>query len=119
MGLAWQQGPIAPGAIGRFLVPDPLPDWLLYADGGDVTLLDEPGRYPVAYFPPGDIADGVVEPSGHTTRHMEEGMIQAQAMAARIACTREPRWRWKGTCAVCSICGAWRCPAARRLRARQ
>ena len=25
MGLAWQQGPLATGAIGRFLVPDPLP----------------------------------------------------------------------------------------------
>jgi hypothetical protein len=25
MGLAWQQGPLASGAIGRFLVPDPLP----------------------------------------------------------------------------------------------
>ena len=25
MGLAWQQGPLAPGAIGRFLVPYPLP----------------------------------------------------------------------------------------------
>jgi hypothetical protein len=29
MGLAWQQGPIAPGAIGRFLVPAPLPERLL------------------------------------------------------------------------------------------
>jgi hypothetical protein len=26
MGLSWQQGPLAPGAIGRFLVPDPLPN---------------------------------------------------------------------------------------------
>jgi hypothetical protein len=32
MGLAWQQGPLAPGAIGRFLVPDPLPGRLLYAE---------------------------------------------------------------------------------------
>ena len=23
MGLSWQQGPLAPGAVGRFLVPDP------------------------------------------------------------------------------------------------
>lgn len=29
MGLAWQQGPLAPGAAGRFLVPDPLPGRLL------------------------------------------------------------------------------------------
>jgi uncharacterized protein (DUF427 family) len=61
MGLAWQQGPLVPGAIGRFLVPDPLPPRLLYAeplrrrmrvkfggiwiaDSQDVTLLHEPGR---------------------------------------------------------------------------
>jgi hypothetical protein len=25
MGLSWQQGPLSTGAIGRFLVPDPLP----------------------------------------------------------------------------------------------
>ena len=31
----------------------------------------------------------------------------------------EPRWRWKSTCGACCICGAWGCPAARRLRARQ
>ncbi len=90
MGLAWQQGPFAPGAIGRFLGPDPLPDRLLYAeplrrrmrvrfggawiaDSEAVTLLHEPGRYPVAYFPAGDIADGVLEPGGHTTRHQDLG----------------------------------------------
>jgi len=32
MGLSWQQGPLAPGAIGRFLVPDPLPGRMLFAD---------------------------------------------------------------------------------------
>lgn len=32
MGLAWQQGPLASDAIGRFLVPDPLPERLLYAE---------------------------------------------------------------------------------------
>ncbi len=31
MGLAWQQGPLAPGAVGAFLVPEPLPARLLYA----------------------------------------------------------------------------------------
>ena len=25
MGLSWQQGPLSPGAVGRFLVPEPLP----------------------------------------------------------------------------------------------
>ena len=32
MGLSWQQGPLAPGAIGRFLVPAPLPGRMLFAD---------------------------------------------------------------------------------------
>jgi Domain of unknown function (DUF427) len=74
MGLAWQQGPLASGAVGRFLVPDPLPERLLYAeplrrrmrvrfggtwiaDSDDVVLLHEPARYPVAYFPVGAVAD--------------------------------------------------------------
>jgi hypothetical protein len=90
MGLAWQQGPLAPGAIGRFLVPDPLPERLLYAeplrrrlrarfgdvwiaDSEDVVLLHEPGRYPVAYFPQGDVSPDVLEPSEHTTRHRDLG----------------------------------------------
>jgi uncharacterized protein (DUF427 family) len=90
MGLAWQQGPLAPGAIGRFLVPEPLPERLLYAeplrrrmrvrfgeawvaDSEDVVLLHEPGRYPVAYFPLGDISPDVLEHSEHTTRHQDLG----------------------------------------------
>jgi hypothetical protein len=32
MGLSWRQEPLGPGAVGRFLVPDPLPDRLLYAE---------------------------------------------------------------------------------------
>ena len=32
MGLSWQQGPLSPGAIGRFLVPEPLPERLLYVE---------------------------------------------------------------------------------------
>ena len=32
MGLSWQQGPLAPGAAGHFLVPDPLPERLLFAE---------------------------------------------------------------------------------------
>jgi uncharacterized protein (DUF427 family) len=67
MGLSWQQGPLAPGSAGRFLVPDPLPERLLFAeplrrrmrvrfagawiaDSEDAVLLHEPGRYPVAFF---------------------------------------------------------------------
>jgi uncharacterized protein (DUF427 family) len=90
MGLSWQQGPLAPGAVGRFLVPDPLPERMLFAeplrrrmrvrfggawiaDSENVVLLHEPGRYPVAYFPLADITDGALEPAGHTTRHPDLG----------------------------------------------
>jgi uncharacterized protein (DUF427 family) len=72
MGLSWQQGPLSPSAIGRFLVPEPLPKRLLYAeplrrrmrvrfsgnwiaDSEDVLLLFEPGRYPMAYFRETDV----------------------------------------------------------------
>jgi hypothetical protein len=32
MGLSWQQGPLAPGTIGRFLVPQLLPGRMLFAE---------------------------------------------------------------------------------------
>jgi DNA-binding IscR family transcriptional regulator len=32
VGLSWQPGPLLPGAIGRFLVPEPLPKRLLWAE---------------------------------------------------------------------------------------
>ena len=90
MGLSWQQGPLAPGAVGRFLVPGPLPDRMLFAeplrrrmrvrfggtwiaDSEDVMLLHEPGRYPVAYFPLTAVTDGTLQPTGHTTRHTDLG----------------------------------------------
>jgi len=90
MGLSWQQGPLAPGAIGRFLVPELLPERLLYieplrrrmrvrfgrawiADSENVLLLFEPGRYPVAYFPEADVSPEVLERSEHTTKHPDLG----------------------------------------------
>ena len=99
MGLSWQQGPLAPGAVGRFLVPGPLPDRLLFAeplrrrtrvrfggawiaDSEDVVLLHEPGRYPVAYFPLAAVADGALEPAGHTTRHADLGPTAWYAVQA-------------------------------------
>src|SRR5262249_12605864 len=86
MGLSWQQGPLSSGRIGKFLVPGPLPERLLYAeplrrrmrvrfggawiaDSEDVVLLHEPGHYPVAYFPLGDITAGALEAGGDTPRH--------------------------------------------------
>ncbi len=93
MGLAWQQGPLAPGSVGRFLVPDPLPERLLFAeplrrrmrvrfgdewvaDSEDIVLLHEPGRYPVAYFPRADIARDVLQPSEHTSHHRDLGLTK-------------------------------------------
>ena len=90
MGLSWQQGPLAPRTVGRFLVPDPLPERMLFAeplrrrmrvrfgggwiaDSEDVVLLHEPGRYPVAYFPEVSIESGVLEPTEHVTTHRDLG----------------------------------------------
>jgi uncharacterized protein (DUF427 family) len=90
MGLSWQQGPLSKAAIGRFLVPEPLPKRLLYveplrrrmrgrfggawiADSENVLLLFEPGRYPVAYFPETDISLGTLDRNEHTTRHPDLG----------------------------------------------
>jgi uncharacterized protein (DUF427 family) len=112
MGLAWQQGPLAPGAIGRFLVPGSLPERLLYAeplrrrvrvkfggawiaDSQDVTVLHEPGRYPVAYFPVGDIASGVLELSEYTTRHQDLGATRWYTV--RTGQRSTPRSAWQHT----------------------
>jgi uncharacterized protein (DUF427 family) len=90
MGLSWQQGPLSLRAIGRFLVPEPLPKRLLYAeplrrrmrvrfgrswiaDSEDVLLLFEPGHYPMAYFREIDVTPGTLERSDHTTRHPDLG----------------------------------------------
>ena len=89
MGLSWQQGPLGRNPNGRFLVPG-MPERALYAEplrrrmraelGGrtvvqsdDAVLLFEPGRYPVAYFPIGDFAEGALRPSEHRTEHPELG----------------------------------------------
>jgi len=90
MGLAWQQGPLAPGTVGCFLVPGPLPERLPFAeplrrrmrvryagvwiaDSEDVVLLHEPGRYPVAYFPVADIARDALVPTDRRTTHRDLG----------------------------------------------
>lgn len=82
MELSWQQGPLSPGAIGRFLVPEPLPKRLLYAeplrrcmcvrfgetciaDSEHVLLLFEPGRYLMAYFPETDVSPDALKPTEH------------------------------------------------------
>ncbi len=112
MGLAWQQGPLAPGAIGRFLVPGRLPERLLFAeplrrrmrvrfadtwvvDSEDVTLLHEPGRYPVAYFPLGDVSPGILELSDHTTQHRDFGTTAWYTV--RAGSDSKPRAAWQHT----------------------
>jgi uncharacterized protein (DUF427 family) len=90
MGLAWQQGPLASGSVGHFLTEQPMPPRLLFAeplrrrmrvcfadrwiaDSEDVILLHEPGRYPVAYFPLGDIEAGILTAEDRVTQHRDLG----------------------------------------------
>lgn len=90
MGLAWQQGPLAPGAVGAFLVPEPLPARLLYAkpprrrvrlmfggqsiaESDDAVLQHEPGRYPVAYFPTDSVRLGGLVAMEKRTNHRDLG----------------------------------------------
>ena len=89
MGLSWQQGPLGRNPNGQFLVPG-MPQRVLYAeplrrrmraelDGRTVVqsdhavLLFEPGRYPVAYFPIADFAEGALRPTDRRTEHSELG----------------------------------------------
>jgi uncharacterized protein (DUF427 family) len=112
MGLSWQQGPLSPGAIGRFLVPEPLPNRLLYAEplrrrmrvrfGGNwiadsqhVVLLFEPDRYPVAYFPETDITPGTLQLAETTTRHRDLGPTSWYTV--RAGAQSAPRAAWRHT----------------------
>jgi uncharacterized protein (DUF427 family) len=112
MGLSWQQGPLSPGAIGRFLVPEPLPKRLLYAeplrrrmrvrfggqwvaDSEQVLLLFEPGHYPMAYFPESDIAPDTLEPIEHTSRHRDLGLTSWYTVHAGDKSA--PRGAWQHT----------------------
>jgi uncharacterized protein (DUF427 family) len=104
MGLSWQQGPLGRNPNGQFLVPG-MPQRLLYAEplrrrmraelGGrtvvrsdDAVLLFEPGRYPVAYFPIADFAEGALEATERRTEHPDLGET---AWFAVIAGTRQAR----------------------------
>jgi uncharacterized protein (DUF427 family) len=112
MGLSWQQGPLAPGAIGRFLVPGPLPERLLFAeplrrrmrvkfggawiaDSEDLVLLHEPGRYPVAYFPLSDIFPDALRASEYTTTHHDLGPTAWYTV--RAGAHSKPRAAWEHT----------------------
>ena len=110
MGLSWQQGPLSEGAIGRFLVPNPLPKRLLYveplrrrlrvrfgdtwiADTEHAVVLFEPGRYPVAYFLESEISHGVLEQTEHTTQHSDLGLTSWYTV--RAGKHSVPRGAWQ------------------------
>jgi len=109
MGLSWQQGPLAPGAIGHLLIPEPLPERLLFAeplrrrmrvrfggawiaDSDDVVLLHEPGRYPVAYFPLEAVGGSALEPTERTTRHRDLGPTSWYTVQAGTHSTPRAAW---------------------------
>ena len=90
MGLSWQQGPLGRNPTGTFLTATPMPERVLYMEplrrrmsvqlGGsiivqsdEVVILFEPARYPVAYFPIGDIDQGVLQPSDYESTHPDLG----------------------------------------------
>jgi hypothetical protein len=90
MGLSWQQGPLGRNPNGTFLTATPMPERVLYIEplrrrmsvelGGSIVarsdgavLLFEPARYPVAYFPLGDVADGVLSADGPPERAPRPG----------------------------------------------
>jgi uncharacterized protein (DUF427 family) len=109
MGLAWQQGPLAPGTVGCFLVSGPLPERLPFAeplrrrmrvrysgawiaDSEDVVLLHEPGRYPVAYFPVADIASDTLVSTGRRTTHRDLGTTAWFAVERNGQRTENAAW---------------------------
>ncbi|MEB3979770.1 DUF427 domain-containing protein [Mycobacterium sp. 663a-19] len=112
MGLAWQQGPLATGSIGHFLTEQPLPARLLYAeplrrrmrvlfadtwvaDSEDVVLLHEPGRYPVAYFPLGDVVPDILVTEDRVTQHQDLG--ETQWFTVRVAGREVNHGAWQHT----------------------
>jgi uncharacterized protein (DUF427 family) len=130
MGLSWQQGPLLSGAVGRFLVPDPLPARLLFveplrrrlrvrfggtwiADSEQVLLLFEPGRYPVAYFPETDIASDALEHIDHSTQHQDLGPTSWFAVRSGHQVAQRAAWQHTGLPAHASellsrVAFAWR-----------
>lgn len=111
MGLAWQQGPLATGSAGHFLTPEPLPPRLLYAEplrrrmrvrladqwiaeSDDVVLLHEPGRYPVAYFPEGDIQPGILFAEDRSTTHHELGTVAWFTVEVADRTVNHAAWRY-------------------------
>jgi uncharacterized protein (DUF427 family) len=112
MGLSWQQGPLGRNPHGQFLVPG-MPERVLYAEplrrrmraevGGrtvvqsdNAVVLFEPGRYPVAYFPIGDFAEGALGPTDHRTAHPELGETSWFEVVGHTRSARRGAWQHVG-----------------------
>jgi uncharacterized protein (DUF427 family) len=109
MGLSWQQGPLGRNPNGQFLMPG-IPQRVLYAEplrrrmraeldgrtvvqSDDAVLLFEPGRYPVAYFPLEDFAQGALMPTDRRTEHPDLG--ETAWFAVRGGTREAPRAAWQ------------------------
>src|SRR5262245_34534046 len=90
MGLSWQQGPLGRNPNGTFIATTPMPKRVLYTEpvrrtmsvrlgGSEIArsdgalILFEPARYPVAYFPIGDVEQDVLQPADHESAHADLG----------------------------------------------
>jgi uncharacterized protein (DUF427 family) len=90
MGLSWQQGPLGRNPNGTFITATPMPERVLYLEplrrrmnvrfgGSEIArsdgalILFEPARYPVAYFPTGDIENDVLRPANRESVHADLG----------------------------------------------
>ena len=90
MGLSWQQGPLGRNPNGTFVTATPMPERVLYVEplrrrmsvrfaGSEIATSDgalilfEPARYPVAYFPIGDIKECVLQSADHESTHADLG----------------------------------------------
>ena len=60
-----------------------------------MVLLHEPARYPVAYFPKGDLVAGLLHHSGRTTSHRDLGPTAWYAV--RVGDREAPRGAWEHT----------------------
>lgn len=93
MGLSWQQGPLGRDPVGTFLTATPMPERVLYVEplrrrmsvelqgsiiarSDEAVILFEPARYPVAYFPVGDVEQAALQRSDHASMHPDLGKTQ-------------------------------------------
>jgi uncharacterized protein (DUF427 family) len=110
MGLSWQQGPLGRDPNGTFLTATPMPERALYLEplrrrmsvelGGSIiarsdeaVILFEPARYPVAYFPIGDIDQSALQPSDHGSTHPDLGKTKWFNVVGGGETTRRGAWQ--------------------------